>query len=155
MENNYILKVRNSTTGEFEHIKSISGKTAYQSAIDGGYPDTEQKFNTDLAKTTPTINESGTLDLADNTIYARGELSTLDLPSITPDIGYTSTVIFTSGETPATVIDSTGAIWAGDGVVWDSENEIYVFAPVMDKRYTLTLMYDGVKLRGYSWAVNV
>lgn len=155
MDNTYILKVRNPITGKFEHIESIKGKSAYTSAVDGGYTETEPQFYADLAKTTPTINTSGDITLADNTIYARNELSTLELPSITPELGYTSTVIFTSGETPTTVIDSTGAIWAGDGVVWDGDNEIYVFAPVAGKRYTLTLMYDGVMLRGYSWAVNV
>lgn len=47
-----ILKLRNKETGEIAEvpaIKGTEGKSAYQSALDGGYTGTEEEFNKQLA----------------------------------------------------------------------------------------------------------
>ena len=55
-----VLYIRNSS-GEFEKVQSLNGKTAYQAAKEGGYTGTESEFNTKLAQpeyTLPTATES-------------------------------------------------------------------------------------------------
>ena len=44
-----VLHIRNSS-GEFEEVQSLNGKTAYQAAKEGGYTGTESEFNTKLAQ---------------------------------------------------------------------------------------------------------
>lgn len=48
-----VLYIRNSS-GEFEGVQSLNGKTAYQAAKEGGYTGTESEFNTKLAQEIPT-----------------------------------------------------------------------------------------------------
>ena len=43
------MHIKNPSTGEWDEIAIIAGKSAYQSAVDGGYQGTEAEFNTDLA----------------------------------------------------------------------------------------------------------
>ena len=44
-----VLHIRNSS-GEFEEVRTLNGKTAYQAAKEGGYTGTESEFNTKLAQ---------------------------------------------------------------------------------------------------------
>lgn len=43
------MHIKNPSTGEWDEIAMIAGKSAYQSAVDGGYQGTEAEFNAALA----------------------------------------------------------------------------------------------------------
>lgn len=43
------MHIKNPSTGEWDEIAIIAGKSAYQSAVDGGYQGTEAEFNAALA----------------------------------------------------------------------------------------------------------
>lgn len=137
---------------EFEytpHLTGATGTTAYASAVLGGYTGTEAQFYLDVAKVTPAIDTdtTTTITLADNTEYRRGEVASLSLsvPATLP-ASYHASLAFTSGTTAPTITDATSAYWSGDGVTWDDTNSVYAFVPVADRRYTVTLTYDGTAL---------
>lgn len=106
------------------------------------------KYYTDaraaLKADVPTLNTTGNIELANNTIYRRGELAALTLPAITTEPDHSCIVEFTSGATPTTVTDSTGAKWVGDSVVWATDR--YAFVPLANTRYNISFSYDGVYL---------
>lgn len=43
------MHIKNPSTGEWDEIAIIAGKSAYQSAVDGGYQGTEAEFNAELS----------------------------------------------------------------------------------------------------------
>lgn len=90
-------------------IKGADGKSAYESAQDGGYTGTETQFNSDLANVSakadkPTIKTTMDAVAAVNTQYFLGTQSTVSItiPS-TAGIGQEILVCFTSGSTAATL----------------------------------------------------
>lgn len=97
-----VLYIRNSS-GEFEGVQSLNGKTAYQAAKEGGYAGTESEFNTKLAQEIPTAlpnpqpitingqfyngSEAVTLTTVDLGAATEEEVNQLknDVTAITPD----------------------------------------------------------------------
>lgn len=83
-----------------------------------------------------------------NIVYHLGEMNTLDLtlPTVLNE-NYAAEVVFTSGAT-ATVVTSDSRIkWAGDDIVSG------VFTPIANTRYSCTLQYDGVFVRGMTFGI--
>ena len=83
-----------------------------------------------------------------NIVYHLGEMSTLNLklPNILNE-NYAAEVVFTSGAT-ATVVTSDSRIkWVGDNV------NAGVFKPISNTRYSCTLQYDGVFVRGMAFGI--
>lgn len=83
-----------------------------------------------------------------NIVYHLGEMSTLNLtlPTVLNE-NYAAEVVFTSGAT-ATVVTSDSRIkWVGDDVVSG------VFTPIDNTRYSCTLQYDGVFVRGMAFGI--
>jgi hypothetical protein len=101
----------------------------------------------------PTLNTTGDIELAHNTIYRRGELAEIEFPAITPEPTHISIVEFTSGATPTTVTDSSGAKWIGDSIVF--AEDAYAFVPLANTRYNISLSYDGVYLIACVLGVSV
>jgi hypothetical protein len=101
----------------------------------------------------PTLNTEGDIELANNTIYRRGELSEITFPAITPEPTHISIVEFKSGETPTTVTDASGAKWTGDSVVFS--DDAYAFVPLANTRYNISFSYDGVYLIACVIGVNI
>ena len=93
---------------------------------------------------------TGTVALADNTIFNGSELSTLTItnPS-SPTVDFSCRVNFTSGATPTTVTASN-VVWVGDNV-----SETVGFVPRINCRYTLMFMYDGSNIRGIVQGVSL
>ena len=97
-----VLYIRNSS-GEFEGVQSLNGKTAYQAAKEGGYTGTESEFNAKLAQEIPTAlpnpqpitlngqrydgSEAVTLTTGDLGAATEEEANQLkkDIAAITPD----------------------------------------------------------------------
>lgn len=101
----------------------------------------------------PTLNTEGDIELAHNTIYRRGELAEIEFPAIMPEPTHISIVEFTSGETPTTVTDASGAKWIGDSVVWATDR--YAFVPLANMRYNVSFTYDGTYLIACVLGVSV
>lgn len=83
-----------------------------------------------------------------NIVYHLGEMTTLNLtlPTVLNE-NYAAEVVFTSGAT-ATVVTSDSRIkWVGDDVVSG------VFTPIDNTRYSCTLQYDGVFVRGMAFGI--
>lgn len=117
---------------------------------------TTNKYYTDeraaLKSDASTINTAGEITLSHNTIYRRGELAELILPTISdPVTNYNSGIQFTSGETPTSITDSTNAYWQGVDVV--PVDNINVFQPAANKRYGIYFEYDGTIIKAFSEAV--
>lgn len=93
---------------------------------------------------------TGTVALADNTIFNGDELSTLTItnPS-SPTVDFSCQVNFTSGATPTTVTASN-IVWVGDNV-----SETVGFVPRANCRYTVMFMYDGSNIRGIIQGVSL
>lgn len=105
-------------------------------ATSGSYTDLTDKPETTISTTT------GTVALADNTIFNGDELSTLTITNPTdPTLDFCCQVNFTSGATPTTVTAS-GIIWRGSNVTQSG------FTPVANKRYAILFFYDGVTIIG-------
>lgn len=83
-----------------------------------------------------------------NIVYHLGEMTTLDLTlPIVLNENYAAEVVFTSGET-ATVVTSDSRIkWVGDDIISG------VFTPIANTRYSCTLQYDGVFVRGMAFGI--
>ena len=91
----------------------------------------------------PTVTEQNetTIELADNTIYNSGEMSSLTITLPTTNATYTSQLNFTSGAT-ATAFTAPDTIkWAGDDI---TEN---AFVPAANKRYSVMFYSDNVNVR--------
>ena len=90
-----------------------------------------------------TVSESTlTQELANNTIYNAGELSSLIITfPATPTADYISQVNFTSGATPTALTAPVGTVWRGSDVST-------VFVPAANTRYSVLFYYDGVNMRG-------
>lgn len=118
---------------------------------------TSKKYVDDLSNTKQdkvTISTTtGTVALADNTIFNGDELSTLTVTNPSnPTVDFLAQVNFTSGSTP-TVISVTGdvpVIWSGDNV-----NENTGFQPRANCRYSIVFTYDGVNWRGLISGVSL
>lgn len=83
-----------------------------------------------------------------NIVYHLGEMRTLNLtlPTILNE-NYAAEIVFTSGAT-ATVVTSDSRIkWVGDDIVSG------VFKPITNTRYSCTLQYDGVFVRGMAFGI--
>ena len=83
-----------------------------------------------------------------NVIYQLDELENLDLKLPESFISnYTAEVIFTSGSTPTNLISDSRIKWVGDDV------NAGVFAPIANVRYSCSLQYDGVFVRGVVFGI--
>ena len=83
-----------------------------------------------------------------NVVYHLGEKSSLNL-SLPANLvaNYAAEVVFTSGATPTTLTSDSGIKWVGD----DVNNG--VFTPVSNVRYSCSLQYDGVFVRGMTFGI--
>ena len=113
-------------------------------ATSGSYTDLTDKPETTISTTT------GTVALADNTIFNGDQLSTLTITNATnPALDFSCQVNFTSGATPTTVTASN-IVWVGDNV-----SETVGFVPRANCRYTVMFMYDGSNIRGIIQGVSL
>ncbi len=60
---------------------------------------------------------------------------------------YAAEVVFTSGATPTTLTSDSRIKWVGDDVAAG------VFTPVANVRYSCSLQYDGVFVRGMTFGI--
>lgn len=83
-----------------------------------------------------------------NIVYHLGEMSTLNLtlPTVLNE-NYSAEVVFTSGATPTVVTSDSRIKWVGDDIVSG------VFTPIANTRYSCTLQYDGVFVRGMIFGI--
>ena len=83
-----------------------------------------------------------------NIVYHLGEMTTLNLtlPTVLNE-NYAAEVVFTSGATATTVTSDSRIKWAGDDIVSG------VFTPIANTRYSCTLQYDGVFVRGMTFGI--
>lgn len=91
---------------------------------------------------TKTATLTSSTQLATNTIFTAGELSsvTLTLPAV--DTKFISEIHFTSGATATTFAFPSGNRFDGE----DCDNGVFV--PVANKRYSIMFFYDGTKVCG-------
>ena len=83
-----------------------------------------------------------------NVVYHLGEESTLKLTLPTNLVdNYSAEVVFTSGATPTVVTSDSRIKWVGDDV------NAGVFTPVANVRYSCSLQYDGVFVRGMTFGI--
>ena len=83
-----------------------------------------------------------------NVVYHLGEESNLNLTLPTNLIAnYAAEVVFTSGATPTTLTSDSRIKWVGDDV------DAGVFTPVANVRYSCSLQYDGVFVRGMTFGI--
>lgn len=83
-----------------------------------------------------------------NVVYHLGEKSSLNL-SLPANLvaNYAAEVVFTSGATPTILISDSRIKWVGDDV------NAGVFTPVANVRYSCSLQYDGVFVRGMTFGI--
>ena len=83
-----------------------------------------------------------------NIVYHLGVKSKLDinLPSYLVS-NYTAEIVFSSGSTPTTVTSDSRIKWVGDDIINGS------FVPSTNIRYSCTLQYDGVFVRGMVFGI--
>ena len=83
-----------------------------------------------------------------NVVYHLGEETSLNLSLPSSLVAnYASEVVFTSGATPTTVTSDSRIKWVGDDV------NAGVFTPVDNVRYSCSLQYDGVFVRGMTFGI--
>ena len=83
-----------------------------------------------------------------NVVYHLGEETNLNLTLPTSLIAnYAAEVVFTSGATPTVVTSDSRIKWVGDDV------NAGVFTPVANVRYSCSLQYDGVFVRGMAFGI--
>lgn len=118
-------------------------------------PDANKKVNIDLSayenkETIQTLSATDSITLADNTIYNGGAQTalTISLPS-TVGVSFLSEIDFTSSTTATTLTYPNTLLWDGE----DCSNN--VFTPVVSKRYTCIIFYDGTYWRGIVKGVAV
>lgn len=120
-------------------------KAQYDAAVQAGtITATDLSVITDITyKPAPTISTTtGTVALADNTIFNGNELSTLTITNpANPALDFCCQVNFTSGSTPTTVTAS-GIIWRGSNVTQSG------FTPVANRRYAILFFYNGTAIIG-------
>lgn len=112
-------------------VESVNGRTGAVTGVQ------------DVATISTVATATLTQELANNTIYNCGEMTslTLTLPaSLTAD--WVCQLNFTSGTTPTSLTAPVTIKWKGDDLTAD------VFVPVESKRYAVLFFYDGVSVRG-------
>lgn len=128
-------------------------KAQYDAAVQAGtITATDLSVITDITyKPAPTISTTtGTVALADNTIFNGDTLSTLTITNPSnPTVDFSCQVNFTSGATPTTVTASN-IVWVGDNV-----SETAGFVPRANCRYTVMFIYDGSNIRGIIQGVSL
>lgn len=83
-----------------------------------------------------------------NVVYHLGEEANLNLTLPTSLVAnYSAEVVFTSGTTPTVVTSDSRIKWVGDDV------NAGVFTPVANVRYSCSLQYDGVFVRGMAFGI--
>jgi hypothetical protein len=83
-----------------------------------------------------------------NVVYHLGEEANLNLTLPTSLIAnYAAEVVFTSGAKPTVVRSDSRIKWVGDDVISG------VFTPVANVRYSCSLQYDGVFVRGMAFGI--
>lgn len=96
-------------------VDGTDGKSAYESAVDGGYPDTEQKFNTDLAEVS--INADKAEASANRAGEYKNKIVNMDVTAETLAPEQPATVEITETESNiemVTAIPSLQKIWDAD-----------------------------------------
>ena len=94
------------------------------------------------------VQTSLTGNVQHNVVYHLGEEVTLNL-SLPSNLvaNYAAEVVFTSGATPTTLTSDSRIKWVGDDVNGG------VFTPVANVRYSCSLQYDGVFVRGMTFGI--
>lgn len=83
-----------------------------------------------------------------NVVYHLGEETNLNLIlPISLIANYAAEVVFSSGATPTVVTSDSRIKWVGDDV------NAGVFTPVANVRYSCSLQYDGVFVRGMTFGI--
>ena len=138
------------TSEQLAALKGADGKTAYQSAKDGGYTGTEANFNTDLSavssKQDETVFDTGsstTIQLTNNTEYQRGSITSLTVtfPSSVSN-GYISSVTCQTGSSAPTFTYPSDIKWSGSDI---SNSQ---FVPVAGKYYEVIFWYNNFGYNG-------
>jgi hypothetical protein len=94
------------------------------------------------------VQTSLTGDVQHNVVYHLGEEANLNLTLPTSLIAnYAAEVVFTSGAKPTVVRSDSRIKWVGDDVISG------VFTPVANVRYSCSLQYDGVFVRGMAFGI--
>jgi hypothetical protein len=94
------------------------------------------------------VQTSLTGEVQHNVVYHLGEEANLNLTLPTSLIAnYAAEVVFTSGATPTVVTSDSRIKWVGDDV------NTGVFTPVANVRYSCSLQYDGVFVRGMAFGI--
>ena len=94
------------------------------------------------------VQTSLTGNVQHNVVYHLGEETSLNLTLPTSLIAnYAAEVVFTSGATPTTLTSDSRIKWVGDDV------NAGVFTPVANVRYSCSLQYDGVFVRGMTFGI--
>lgn len=94
------------------------------------------------------VQTSLTGNVQHNVVYHLGEETSLNLTLPTNLIAnYAAEVVFTSGATPTTLTSDSRIKWVGDDV------NAGVFTPVANVRYSCSLQYDGVFVRGMTFGI--
>lgn len=94
------------------------------------------------------VQTSLTGNIQHNIVYHLGEEASLNLTLPTNLIAnYAAEVVFTSGATPTSLTSDSRIKWVGD----DVNNG--VFTPVANVRYSCSLQYDGVFVRGMTFGI--
>lgn len=111
---------------------------------------TQTALNSKVDKVTISTT-TGTVALADNTIFNGDELSTLTVTNpVSPTVDFLAQVNFTSGATATTVTPNQDIVYVGDNV-----NENTGFIPRANCRYTVMFIYDGSNIRGIVQGVSL
>ena len=94
-----------------------------------------------------------TQEAANNTEYRAGILEslTITLPAELPDT-YESSIVFSSGDTPTNGVFPADVKWSGTDVV--ENNGVVALVPIENKRYNISLWYDGKYVNAVSRGVD-
>lgn len=115
------------------------------------------KNTADIAKLSATIialdGTDITQEAADNTEYRAGTLTSLTimLPTDIPNT-YESSIVFSSGDTPTNGVFPDNIKWSGTDVV--ENNGVIALVPIENKRYNISLWYDGKYVNAVSRGVD-
>ncbi|MGN1218649.1 MAG: hypothetical protein ACI4TD_11870, partial [Phocaeicola sp.] len=110
-----VTRVKDPDTGVWNELPSISGKTAYQYALDGGYTGTEEEFKAKMA--------AEYLTAADLDPYAKTEALSVAITSKEIDEICTD-VVDGSGSIPIATKSTIGCVAVGDGLDVDENGTV-------------------------------
>ena len=129
-----VTRVKDPDTGVWNELPSISGKTAYQYALDGGYTGTEEEFKAKMA--------AEYLTAADLDPYAKTEALSVAITS--KEIDEICTPIDDgAGSIPIATKSTIGCVAVGDGLNVD-ENGVVSLTPTGEVDFIVEQGTSGI-----------